>query len=233
MLSVRLSFPFSDLSGVLEKISIRTEGACWYQHVADEKVKTTHVHGLLVKPIISTDSMKAWIKKEIGAVTRYQWSFAETYKDHAKNTCEVDMKCITYMSKGRLNPSACYGTITYEICEEYRKKWVEPKRASVTEKKEKEKTHWQLIEEILDASYKVPNVWSQVLEQDFDGNIVKAQGLTEPGRVILFQLMTAMLNKNKVRTSRNELERFYVTLIRHDFHSQQDMCRSILQNVFR
>lgn len=233
MLAVRISRSYVDISSVLIEISRKSEGACWYEHDADEEVSRQHVHGLLVNPTISTDTMKGWLRKILGPVDRYDWAFPTTYKNDLKEVCAVNMDFITYMSKGKLEPVHCYGSIHSLLCDVYRKKWVErSKRITQTEQKIKEKTHWDLIQEILTESHKIPGAWCNVLERQ-DGELVTVQGLSDAGRADIFDLMCQVLNKNKVRTSRNELERFYVSIIRHDNKSRENMRISILQNVFR
>jgi len=233
MLAVRISRSYVDISSALIEISSKSEGACWYEHESDEEVSRQHVHGLIVNPTISTDTMKGWLRKILGSVDRHDWAFTTTYKNELKEACEVNMDFITYMSKGKLEPIHSYGSLYPILCDVYRKKWVErSKRTTQKEQKIKEKTHWDLIQEIIAASRRKPGAWTNGVERQ-NGEMVTVECLTHAGRSDIFDIMCQVLNQNKVRTSRNELERFYVTIIRHDNESRENMRVSILKNVFR
>jgi len=112
MIFGRLSFPFSRITSALEKISECSERFVAYEH--SERVENTHVHFLAVGPTISTDTMKNYIRKLIGSVERTAWSFK----------LASDVNCITYMSKGKLDP-VLVKKFTEEEIEQYKMKWVE------------------------------------------------------------------------------------------------------------
>lgn len=145
---------------------------------------------------------------------------------------DMEKLCI-YILKGRLKPIS-RGFMESEI-ERYRTLWVErEEKVESREKKnssgeKREKTHWDLIDEIWNELCEMP-VWDVRLDFDPTGS---GRTLNSVGRDAAWQLMLKKLHENKVRTSRNELERFYVTLIRRDYGSSVGLKESIFKNVFR
>ena len=113
MIFARISRSFKDLQSALQRIAEKSERFICYEHA--DNVKNVHVHFLAVGPSISTDTMKNYIKKNIGAVKSTEWSFKFAQ----------DENCITYMSKGTLQPSISQG---YEVSaiEAFRVLWKDP-----------------------------------------------------------------------------------------------------------
>lgn len=101
MLAIRVSRPYKDLVGVFDRIKDSCDKYIVYQHGADGKTARDHVHALVVGCTVSTDTMKNWIKKELGvsAFPRNDWSFATQLQKKP-----VTKEFITYMSKGHLSP---------------------------------------------------------------------------------------------------------------------------------
>lgn len=86
-----------------------------YQHDADDEVKRTHIHMLLIGSTLKPDALKARYKKLYGNIEAKDWSFKKS---------DGDVKYITYMSKGIIPPSFSKGYTVSEI-EEYTKQWVD------------------------------------------------------------------------------------------------------------
>lgn len=106
-----------------------------YQHDADEDVSRTHVHALVLRPQVSIDTMKRWIKQSLGVedMPKSDWSF--------KNGC--DRNFITYMSKGKLEPVQSK-SLPISMCNGYRDMWVE----HVKTQKDVEVTSYTMAEEL-------------------------------------------------------------------------------------
>jgi len=51
-------------------------------------------------------------------------------------------------------------------------------------------------------------------------------------RKAVWNYMIKVLNENKVRTSRNELERFFVSILRHDREACDRMYENIIEKIF-
>lgn len=218
--------PWEDISGFYSWIQDNSSSHLCGQHDADEDTKTTHCH-IMCNTTINPETIRLQaIKHGVGGR-----GVAAVLKQCAKKKIPYDeTKLCIYITKGDVNnikrSSFDVDTINY-----FASQWVqhEPTSKSPDDKKD----HFALIEHILEESTKIPGAWESVLARDSEGIIVSERGLTYEGRRKIFQLMVNTLNKNRVRTSRNELERFYVTLIRHDYHSVECLQDSILRNVYR
>ena len=100
-----------------------------YEH--KENLLNIHVHFLIKNCTLSTDTLKNYVRKITG--TKFKatdWSFKTVYKPH-KDASEIPVNdgCITYMSKGHLQP--CYKTgfgDTY--IEDFKLKWLDYKRTA-------------------------------------------------------------------------------------------------------
>jgi len=109
MLAIRLSFPYDRLAKVFSKVKDVAEKVIVYQHDATR----VHVHALIVKCTVSTDTLKNWVRKEVGQVAKCDWSFVTAQNE----------EFVTYMSKGILAPVFVSG-FNDEAIEEFKKKWV-------------------------------------------------------------------------------------------------------------
>lgn len=133
MLFVRISFPWDRIKTALEKVSEQSTAMVVYEH--NDKVDNVHVHCLVVDPKISTDTMKNYIRKEVGKVEKTQWSFKKA----------DDYSCITYMSKGKLEPVHCANVPVDEISR-LKALWVSKERSVV--RKNDKPTQYDLALEI-------------------------------------------------------------------------------------
>lgn len=118
--AIRLSFAYDSMKDVIERIAAAVEQLIVYQHDKDEKVSRTHIHLLAVGCKHSTDTLKNWIRKHIGAVEKTDWSFKA-----AERVEEARYRYITYMSKGRLDPLLVKGFSAEDI-QRCKLAWVEP-----------------------------------------------------------------------------------------------------------
>lgn len=120
----------------------------WYEHVGDDKVKRTHLHGLIMNCKVSTDTLKNWISKfNNRKFERSDWSFKQSYKINNKEE-EVNLNFITYMSKGRLQPVYVYNIDDYNG---YKDLWVDKETFQPTLHKFKQNdklTKWQMLNDL-------------------------------------------------------------------------------------
>lgn len=121
MLAIRITKPFSSLKWFCEKIKEHSDKSIYYEHTESAR---PHVHGLIVNPTISTDTMKNWLRKHLGPIPKTDWSFV------AK---DVNEKFITYMSKGKLEPSYVFGFSDGEV-NTYRGSWEDRPRKQMQTK---------------------------------------------------------------------------------------------------
>jgi len=132
---VRISYPYDRVKEALAKIANESASFVVYEH--NDKVENVHIHFLSVGPKISTDTMKNYIRQCVGKVDKTKWSFKTA----------TDMNCITYMTKGTLDPVFQKG-FTQEELIEYRGKWVDSKSASKALKTSPKITQYRLAMEV-------------------------------------------------------------------------------------
>lgn len=101
---------YACLKPFFEKLSANCDKLVAYQHDESSRV---HVHALVVNCKPSTDTLKNWIRANAGKVEKTDWSFVQK---------DVNENFITYMSKGNLAPSCCYGFTSDQI-EAYKMAW--------------------------------------------------------------------------------------------------------------
>lgn len=123
----RVSMPYEDLKEAFQLIADEVEKLVVYQHEADEDVNRTHCHFYVVYPH-STDTLKNRFKRTLPTTSKRGnslWAFNTEYKEyHTLKVIPVGPSCITYMSKGVLEPSMMKGFTQAEI-DEYKSGWVE------------------------------------------------------------------------------------------------------------
>lgn len=110
MLALRVTRSYACLKSFFDKLSANCDKLVAYQHDESSRV---HVHALVVNCKPSTDTLKNWIRANAGKVEKTDWSFVQK---------EVNENFITYMSKGVLAPSCCYGFTSDQI-EGYKNAW--------------------------------------------------------------------------------------------------------------
>lgn len=123
----RITLPFETIRPAFEVIRDEVSHLVVYEHLTDNEVKQTHCHFYIFCPY-STDTLKNRFKECIPSKTKKGnsfWSFKTEYKPYGSDkTIPVDRNCITYMSKGKLDPSMMKGFTQDEI-DGYKSGWVE------------------------------------------------------------------------------------------------------------
>lgn len=112
-LFVRLSYSYDQLSQFWDRLEKSSDTLVVYEH--NTGLKNVHCHFYVTKCEVSTDTLKNWIKKIIPDVPKTHWSFKSA----------TDDGCITYMSKGKLEPVRA-NKIGLERIAELKAKWVQP-----------------------------------------------------------------------------------------------------------
>lgn len=115
----RISVPYDECrEKVLEYLESLSEKLIIYQHEADDDVNRTHIHGLIMDCSRSDDTLRNNLFK-VNYTKNYE--LKSTYKTKT-GTYPVDDKYITYMSKGKLDPSYSKGYTEDEIAA-YKAQW--------------------------------------------------------------------------------------------------------------
>lgn len=239
VLHVIVRKPYSDVSGLYQWIKQNSSDSLIGQHDADDEIENTHCHIQIKKFKMTIQSIRDHLKTAgLGGRGNYN-VLTETqrdkkpYDEHLLNIYILKGSYLTHRSS----------TYTIEQIQAYIEKWtayipIDGKDASgnvvpIKKKKEKPQNHWEIIEEIIKLANLKPGWWRTTLERDEDSNLVNVSTLTDEGRYGMFDLMCKQLQIHKVRTSRNELERFYVSILRFDKGSRENLREAIIKNVFR
>lgn len=113
--ALRLTFGYNELEAFYKKTTDVCSKVIVYEHI---DTKRLHCHALLQDCTVSTDTLKNWIKKALGVtkVIPDNWSF---------KTADLNIKYITYMSKGKFDAKLVKGFSPEEI-QEYKAAWVPP-----------------------------------------------------------------------------------------------------------
>lgn len=225
--AVRITRAYADLSGALSCWVDRCERFMVVEHPPGRKDNTTHVHLALGNSDIQIEQLKKELRKvyDCGAGNKF-WSFkvwdGVSLRDGRPRAYPQ------YMIKGQYTPFIHKGWSPEEInairaawdddpiAEEYKAKQAKQ------EKQDKEKTtrtHWELIEEIYKKGEHSPRLIQRDGEMFSENYFMNSRHN--------FDIMRKVLNENKVRTSRNELERFWITLMRFDYSNGDDLYHSI------
>lgn len=146
----RISKPYEEVKEQLIELIGLCSHVAIYQHEADDEIKRTHIHGLLMGCDRKEDTIRNKYFKGIYEKADYQLS--STYKDSKGVKQPVDIDYIVYMSKGSLLPSEVKG-FSSETIEDKKSQWKNPivmlkveDGKFVQDKKEpKKKTKYELL----------------------------------------------------------------------------------------
>jgi len=199
------------------------------EHVADQQVKTTHCHAAIDLKVTKVALEKELKRLSLGGRGQLAiLSKTEKEIDGERRDYDYDILCV-YILKGCLATKATNNT-DHDI-EKWVARWVSYPTLSVTEtitQAAKVTTQWDVILKTIEESKK--NLWWENVIQS-DGSMTQSVRIDR--RQQIFKLLVQHLNTAKIRTSRNELERIFVTLLRQDERSVEEIYQSISRNIFR
>jgi len=225
--AIRITLPYADLSGIIAIWAEETEQVAVYEHEADDKVSNTHCHILLLGCKVKEEALKRKWPEAPGSGNGF-WKWKSKYGT-------PDLKFITYMSKGKLRPKYLKNISPAQV-EELRTKWIEPTpKVAPSPAKSKEKnteSHYEVILRIKSEAIKNHGDWftyqtridNQCFGAEFDQRVIV-------NHQAFFGFMCSELNKAKIRTSQNELERFYVTLMRQFSSGTENLFSTISKKL--
>lgn len=124
-LFIRLTREWAVLKDFIENVCCSRIAV--YEHTADEEVKRTHIHFYIDDYPNTIEGFKKSLKKHLQTTSydRSDWSFQEKH-----DGSPVNSGCITYMTKGVLDPVFQKG-FTQEELNTFKEQWVErPQRSS-------------------------------------------------------------------------------------------------------
>lgn len=180
MYAIRVTRSCKELTGFFEKLDRVTDKFTIYQH---DVLDNVHIHGLLVNCSVSTDTLKNYIRKDVGNVKSTDWSF---------KTAD-DFNFITYMSKGTLDPVVNKG-FTPEELEEYKSKWV------TVEKKKRNMTQYKLkIENPTQAKIRQNELMEMVLQRCRESGANQPEQILEIIRQVVYIEHRTIVGRYKIR----------------------------------
>lgn len=105
--AVRITKPFSDLSGTVRQWAMKADKLLCYEHDNTDKL---HCHLLMLNVSVDAERLKQ-ISKESGVTGKGNefWSFKTKSKKTGSVSAETAERYITYMSKGRYDPKYVKG----------------------------------------------------------------------------------------------------------------------------
>lgn len=141
----RVSLSYADMSGVIEEWSQSCKEMVVYQHDPDKDVNRVHIHMVMIDCKYKTaEALKrqfhSRVETDLKGNALWSWEH-ESYIP--------DISFVTYMSKGELAPVFVKNILPARI-EELRLQWKEPtpKGKLLTEKKESQKTKYDLLHDM-------------------------------------------------------------------------------------
>lgn len=223
----RIHVGYAQVPDTIKRIAEASEYLAVYQH--DGEGKRTHIHGYMEGYKMSIDSIKGWIKKELG-VSEFDpndWAFPTKITKGPKKGQPVDREALTYFYKGQYPIKFFKGFTIDEISELHSRSYIPDKTRSTHNErtlKKANKCHWDLIEE-MKSLIEV----EEYLKQDLFGSLVTSWRPRSYDQV--YQIMIQTLDKHKLRSSPHDLERWFCTLVRDD--ESNSLKRNILAKFSR
>lgn len=180
----RISRSYEDLAEVFSSLTCKADALVVYEHEKDEEISRTHVHFYVEGSQITVEGIKKRVKAVCPDITKYDWSF---------NQKNVDRNCITYMSKGVLDPKMNRGGIDVSY---YKDLWEE------REKPKKYQTRLQFVtkESPSEAKKRKNDLIAEmmIVVGENGGDIIKA--------------IIKVLNDNKIIFGRYTVRDYYDTI---------------------
>lgn len=192
MLAFRITRPFQVLEAPMKMYADNCDKLIVYEHVDASR---PHIHGLMVNPKISTDTMKNYVRKFLGKIDKTDWSFV---------TKDVNEKFIVYMSKGKLAPSFVKG-FTEDQIEAYRNDWV----SNPTQKKQIKLTY-VVKETPVERNMRQKDMVEEIVRRLKDSNDWNA---TRDPECVIHLIYRVVGVENKNMLSRYKVRDYYDTVM--------------------
>jgi len=194
------------------------------QHDADEEIATTHTHFSIDWPYSVEALRKQVLKHKLGGKGQY---VIMTVTQKGKQPYDYD-KLNTYILKGNLATLKKSKALEQDQLTKYVADWVIPVTKE-SAKKPDQQSQWDIITQVVEETKKM-GLWTNAC-------ISTSLGLETQLRIKdhekVFTYLVKKLNEARIRTSRNELERIYVSVLRHDSVSTERIFSGIYKNIFR
>jgi len=221
--------PWTDISGFEGWLKENTLRYIVAEHPADEEIATTHCHILLEGLKVTDEGLRKQVKKY--SPGQGQYAFMKVQKRTRQPYSQSGLAI--YMSKGQSEYIKSH-SLADESIQEYVLAWETEEeyieRETGEPKKDKDYTLWNITLKVRELAKKTTTI--KTCRGEYGEYDMKTEQSVE-ATLENFQLLCEEMNKHKIRSSRNELERAWVTLLRQDQPNQQALFESINKNVFR
>lgn len=211
--------PFSELTEFCVWVKSHTHRCVVGQHDADEEINQTHCHFMIHGLDVTKEGLRKELKKYI---TDGRKEYALMEKTEVQRLPYDEWILAVYVLKGDMKHHALSSYIESQV-QDIVSAWVvyetKPSEQKIT-------TQYELIQSMLPKmkSHSVV-IQTDIGEVQFENAVIPCQEN--------FHIMCKELNVHHVRTSRNELERIWVTLLRQHKSNQDALYNSISASVFR
>jgi len=194
------------------------------QHDADDEIATTHTHFSIDWPYSIQALRKQVLKNDLGGQGQYA-IMSVTQK--SKDPYDFD-KLSVYVLKGNITTLRSSKGLDQEQLAKYVADWITPVTKESATKPDPQ-SQWQIILQVVEETKKM-GLWTNAC-------VSTSLGLETQLRIKdhekVFTHLVKKLNEARIRTSRNELERIYVSVLRHDSVSTERIFAGIYKNIFR
>lgn len=211
--------PFQELREFADWVQINTRMFVIGQHDADEDVNTTHCHFMINGCKSTIEGLRKELKK---SVKNGREEYAIMTKTERERKPYDEWMLAVYCLKGDINNHKL-GKYTHERTLDIVSAWV---NYETVDPKDKITTQYELIKSMIPKmkSHSVI-VQGEYGDAEYENAVIPCQEN--------FNIMCKVLNAHEVRTSRHELERMWVTLLRQHTANQNALYASISASVFR
>jgi hypothetical protein len=214
--------PFQELREFADWVQVHTRMFVVGQHDADEEVNTTHCHFMINGCDVTKEGLRKELKKYI---TDGRKEYALMEKSEKARLPYDEWHLAVYVLKGDMNNHKL-GKYSYEKVQDIVSAWQIYEKSETKTSEPKITSQYDVIESV------IPKMKTR--DQLYQGEFGEA--LAEHAVIPCaenFRILCDALNAHKIRTSRNELERIWVTVLRQHRNNQDSLYESISRNVFR
>lgn len=235
VLQTILHKPYEEIKAFSEWLKENTLNYIIGEHEADLEVKTTHCHILIEGLKVTRESLRKQVIKH--APGRGQNCTMSETQQKPRQKYNRDFLAI-YIIKGKESVIKS-STFTEEHHADWASKWIDrtatrdTKQSAESKEEAKDKKDHTIWATILRAKEKCVKHNILKTHKGEYGDFEITQETAVEASCHNWQILCQELNKDKIRTSRNELERAWVTLLRQDSLNQQSLYEAINKNVFR
>lgn len=216
-----ICLPYEDVKNVAQLWSTFCGSFAIAEHPATGKTKFVHVHMLLSNPSLKPNTLQKKMKDlGISPGKAKHWISQAVQKGEFAGQAYTREHLLKYLLKGDPARLKFSKNISPAEVEEAVSSWVEPVKGNDTSTKSSKKdttTYYQVCQEIVAKAKKEHPDWFRVAITNYFAEDEDEFTLRHDYRRKMWDLMVIELNKRKIRTSINELERFYTTIMRNDF----------------